>query len=648
MSVDPHFAKVLLDEAVRINSTSVIHRGVVPTTFDDVEHYKSFFENVNQYETFHELQTTTDPSVLSIVDIQDSTGIVMEVADKITVLSGGEEGGERPTDDRIVSKYDSVLQAEERRQATLQSRDIKIDAAAADKSWAENEPGEQCAIRKRRAEIRKKKNLQKGELERELEDKIQRNDNAKQQKKEAAASRKRAREAARAAKGDGGADAGDDGGADAGDDDGADDGAGDDDGVAGDAAGDAAGASGTNECDGAGKLPPQTSITLMDDAATNDAQFHPTTVNALRHRSAMTRFKPSRTIAQELTGQVPPSFDACSIKCVIGPPGTGKTQFIVTEVARIAQRDPEARIIVIAASNASVFNIYTRCRSAKVFGSLFISRAKMPVPLSRAETRSFSPTDSLCFSTLSGRFSSRLKGKQFTHVFVDEAGQIPESDISAIFQEAVNTVYLIGDPRQLKGVTLSPEGRECQHDSSLMHRLEKLGHPSHFLSTQRRCNPIIYQFANAQFYNNRVGSNQISPRPPCLDTSPLTVELVQAGQPTRIGTSWANLPEMKSVVARARALIVSCDVGVSIGILTPYTGQKNSIVKCLGAAASTRVSILSVSEAQGTEFDVVLLSVVKDGVFWAPEMQCVATTRARHALHIFAPPGGGWWSKIEC
>lgn len=388
---------------------------------------------------------------------------------------------------------------------------------------------------------------------------------------------------------------------------------------------------------------------LIERSKKGECNVFPTPLNALRYLSALKKVHPRECISTELRGVNPPKlYEDSLIKLVIGPPGCGKTHFIVNKLKELLNSNSnEGKFFIGGATNVGVAQLYARCRDEGIFGSLIMHRNKIPpgtVKLGRSETCTWSADDRLIFATTSTRFGSKLRSKKFQYIILDEAAQICESETIPLFRSEVEQITLVGDPKQLSAV-VSREGHLLGYDKSLMQRLLGNGHPRMMLDTQYRSHPDIYRFSNEQFYNGVVkNANTVV----AMDSvrEPLKTTLV-CGEPQRDGTSYNNKAEVMALWNDILALWKSGELkGRSIAILTPYKGQKLLFEgKLAKKGPKMGIVVNTITESQGSEFDCVFLSTVRDSPFWSAPLINVAMTRARSMMRIYGG-NSGWWVEI--
>lgn len=287
----------------------------------------------------------------------------------------------------------------------------------------------------------------------------------------------------------------------------------------------------------------------------------------------------------------------------------------------------------------------------------------------------------------------------FPVVIVDEAARANPLDLLIPMIQAGERIVLVGDHRQLpqlvdneiqKGVGEEHTTEDASLlELSLFHRLfqhlERLevetGVPRAVtLDVQFRMHPILGQFVSQVFYEP-YGEGFRSGRAPeefehgisrFMGRVATWIDVpARLGRPIRSGTSLARPVEAKKV-AQLAAEILGEAPHLSVGIITFYTAQRERILEELaefGVAElgedgvsiaapyrtlestsgrrEERIRVGTVDSFQGKEFDVVILSIVRDGLaqpdatvrdtfgFLTSENRlCVAFSRQRRLLIV--------------
>lgn len=350
--------------------------------------------------------------------------------------------------------------------------------------------------------------------------------------------------------------------------------------------------------------------------------------------------EPEGSLDERLTATLLQGTDTGAVQLVVGPPGTGKS----VELLRRVAGSTEGRRLVTAPTNLAVADLYRRYVAGGGAGaSLVMRRERVPgeVPEGRIDPEEAAEAQLVFATAATVTLACMRRSEPFAHVFVDEAGMLPEAAAWCLLRPGTTRLVLCGDPAQLEAVA-SEEGARLGFNRSLFRRLLDLGHPAHQLTVQRRMHPEIAALTVDRFYGGRVTTEYTAP-----DAGPLGAELgVVAGSERAVDTSFANDAEAVEAAKQARLLADSFE---SVVILCPYSAQ---VARCreeeLPRCADGRpVEVASVDSFQGREADAVVLTMVRNGRrgFWASdERMCVAMTRARHRLVILAAPE---WSRRD-
>ncbi len=326
----------------------------------------------------------------------------------------------------------------------------------------------------------------------------------------------------------------------------------------------------------------------------------------------------------------------CFIKLFHGPPGTGKTFRLLSELSNILGKEKYGRILVCATSNIATINLYTRAKKMGIIGSLVISSSQYYEP-SEEEKEKWQPsTDNLVFSTISMRSGSCLNNSKFTTILMDEASQCQEAWAWGLLRQELKYIYMAGDPQQLPAL-VSKNGEKMQNGRSLMERLIAMEYPAELLDTQRRMHPKIAEFSNITFYDNKLKTeyhNNDKVKEPFKIINILSKE-------ERVGTSYQNKLEAVAVDEEYKRLIKKYK---QIIVISPYQAQCKLIKK-----TNSDIEIHTVDSFQGREADVVIMTTVRSEKsigFWHDYRRLnVAMTRAKHMLIIIGNIDN--WDKEE-
>ncbi|CAE7456066.1 HELZ2 [Symbiodinium natans] len=279
-----------------------------------------------------------------------------------------------------------------------------------------------------------------------------------------------------------------------------------------------------------------------------------------------------------------------------------------------------------------------------------------------AELRRADVVFATCISARRGGLAAALQASgapELLQVVLDEAGQAPEPEALCPLTLAKNAkkIVMVGDPKQLRPIIISPQAERMGLNISLLERLSDApaGRPR-LLSLQYRMHQELNEFPAAYFYAGRVRTDPaVLARPPgCLahpdrPTSPTPLlfwtcsgpseQISQVRSSTASAKSRFNLAEAVRAAALARSL--AAKVGQSrVAVLTWYNAQ---VAQLSEALSGTSIHIGGVVSSQGNEWDYVLLSTVRSspgglGALEDEHLLDVALTRARLGMCVLGAP----------
>lgn len=234
----------------------------------------------------------------------------------------------------------------------------------------------------------------------------------------------------------------------------------------------------------------------------------------------------------------------------------------------------------------------------------------------------------------------------FDMVIMDEASQCNTATALLPILRG-NSLMLVGDPQQLQPViVLDP------HHNQILRRRYRVGQEYDYIENSiykcllscdavsdevllryhYRCDPKIIGFNNRKYYNRRlrVASKSVSKRP-----------LVYVDVPHDTTQEKNTAPREVEVIDR----YLAHNPGRSVGIITPFTNQKNQIEQMIQERGYEHASCGTVHAFQGDEKDVVIFSLAltdKTGAKtydWLKnnkELINVATSRAKEQLILLS------------
>eukprot|EP00611_Tribonema_gayanum_P024938 TRINITY_DN5585_c2_g1_i3.p1 TRINITY_DN5585_c2_g1~~TRINITY_DN5585_c2_g1_i3.p1 ORF type:complete len:751 (-),score=322.80 TRINITY_DN5585_c2_g1_i3:239-2491(-) len=205
-------------------------------------------------------------------------------------------------------------------------------------------------------------------------------------------------------------------------------------------------------------------------------------------------------------------------------------------------------------------------------------------------------------------------------LIVDEAAQAPEAETIIALQMRPRKCLLVGDPQQLPSTVISQRAEAAGFGRSAMERLMLCGTECTLLEDQFRMHPSISQFPSAAYYGGRLVDAQRVLDRPCepwhaMGLGPYTFIDVPEGREAFgvAGRSYRNTAETEVVVELLYRLQqnFSVDVVRRACVITFYTGQVDSLRRELSLRGLPAVRIYSVDSFQGSEADIVLVSLVR-------------------------------------
>ncbi|KAF8586065.1 P-loop containing nucleoside triphosphate hydrolase protein, partial [Ramaria rubella] len=398
---------------------------------------------------------------------------------------------------------------------------------------------------------------------------------------------------------------------------------------------------------------------------------------------------------------------------IFGPPGTGKTVTIVETIRQLLQQSKTRRILACAPSNAAADIIANRLRPlgvTQLFRLVALSRDPEHhdsslvrggfVRLDAEGYFSFPTTEELgsyrvIVCTCVSSFWLQILGLErghFSHIFVDEAGQVSEPETTIpirLFADDATNVVLSGDPKQLRPIVRSDiakrlgmawsylerlmAGDAYQFTSDLgvddnqrsnisIHKVDCTGITIVRLNRNFRSHPSIIRFSSEQFYNG-----SLLPCAPKEITHSLlrSHEILAPGFPVIFRSlsgkddresnspSFFNIEEVSVIKRYITALKGDRRLRLTdkdFGVISPYHAQCLKIGYAL-RKFSPDIKVGSVEEFQGQERRIILISTVRSSLnliqhdvrhalgFVANARRFnVAVTRARALLIVVGDP----------
>ncbi|KAG8956456.1 hypothetical protein FRC03_010834 [Tulasnella sp. 419] len=333
---------------------------------------------------------------------------------------------------------------------------------------------------------------------------------------------------------------------------------------------------------------------------------------------------------------------------ITGPPGTGKTIIIVEAIRQLLHRDPASRILVCASPYGAADMI---CEHLIPLGSEKVFRCNSPTrppatipPVLKdfCEKGDFRERMKECQVVISSAmscmgFPSVIGRDHFTHIFIDNAGQVSEPKVMVPILELgglQTNIILSGDPSQIRPNAKSSISRKLGLGTSYMERLmhlpvydEKLygGITIVRLTDNIRSHPDILKVPKEELYQSEIKHRSISEFHDRLSVwrglpkkgFPIIFHSLE-GQDERHPSSSSifNLDEAFAVRKYVQNL---CSDGLlnltdnHIGVISPYKGQ-NIKIRGMLRARNPMIKVDSPDDFQGQERQVIIISTVRSRV----------------------------------
>ncbi|WP_406348235.1 AAA domain-containing protein [Streptomyces sp. NBC_00144] len=251
----------------------------------------------------------------------------------------------------------------------------------------------------------------------------------------------------------------------------------------------------------------------------------------------------------------------------------------------------------------------------------------------------------------------------FDLVVVDEASQCAIPHVLPLLFRAQRAL-VIGDPMQLTHITQTSPHREAlirrgnglrsdwleKHHlayrrHSAFHAAEQSAGGTLLLDEHFRCHPHIAGISNNFFYDGGLTVLTDTRGRPALAHRPAVIWTDVTGRAARppFGGSWVNEDEIRKVQDSVRYLLEQLPPEATVGVVTPFTAQAETLRKRLRPYDEERLRIGTVHTFQGGERDVMVFSLVAGegmhpgAVEWIGgqlNLWNVAITRARGHLIV--------------
>ncbi len=329
---------------------------------------------------------------------------------------------------------------------------------------------------------------------------------------------------------------------------------------------------------------------------------------------------------------------------IIGPPGTGKTSYgLMTTVREQLARNSNSDILLTAFTNRAVDEICSKLMEdgidfVRMGGTAQASDELQPYLLDNRiracgnvdEVRNILAQTRIVVGTTTAITAGLplLGSKHFDVAVVDEASQILEPQMLALWCGSIRKFVLIGDHKQLPAV-VQQGADDARVDEPLLHEIgltdcraslfERLlkhyrhdPHVTYMLTRQGRMHPDVANFASRYFYGGLLHEVGL-PHQQQPSTHPRTVfidvkrdESMDNGQWTMVNEAEANVIAKICLDLRQHASFSHC----SIGVIVPYRGQVAAVRRrldaCPSISQSVEVTVDTVERYQGSQRDVII------------------------------------------
>ncbi|XP_071540625.1 uncharacterized protein armi isoform X2 [Panulirus ornatus] len=381
---------------------------------------------------------------------------------------------------------------------------------------------------------------------------------------------------------------------------------------------------------------------------------------------------------------------------IFGPPGTGKTVTLVETALQILTMMQHSRLLIVTPSNSASDLVMERLLTSSQLGKMDFVRLNAYQRLEEAVPEIIRPYccngDQLSVrvhqriivttATTAGLlYTLGLHNGHFSHVLVDEAGQLTEPECLlalGLLNSSSGQIVLAGDPAQLGPVVQSTLARRYGLQQSLLQRLcysviyqpQEMDKSSAWvyepcLVTQLvrnyRSHPNIFAVSSNLFYHNSLQACADNKRIekllawdqlPCSSCPLLFHGIVSNNLQEGDSPSWFNAAEAFQVVRYTKSLIMYGVKPQDVGIITPYRKQVEKVRKLLTTfGIQEGIKVGSVEEFQGQERCVIIISTVRSssdmlevdvhhslGFVKCPKRFNVAVTRAQALLVVVGNP----------
>ncbi|ETV95350.1 hypothetical protein H310_11240 [Aphanomyces invadans] len=238
----------------------------------------------------------------------------------------------------------------------------------------------------------------------------------------------------------------------------------------------------------------------------------------------------------------------------------------------------------------------------------------------------------------------------FDAVIIDEAAQAVELSTLIPLRERVARAIFVGDPKQLPATVKSVRAQEFLYNRSLFERLAEGGVPRAILRVQYRMHPFLREFPSKCFYGGILNDGDvIGTRVLALGNTvykhpffqPFLLFDIDGRESNGPGGSKCNMDEAQFGLAMVAMLYQKIALvrsnRWSIGFITPYKEQVNTLKTLVRQQGFHDVEVNTVDGFQGREKDVIIFSCVRtESIGFLRDLRRlnVGMTRARYCCFV--------------
>ena len=366
--------------------------------------------------------------------------------------------------------------------------------------------------------------------------------------------------------------------------------------------------------------------------------------------TAISRIK---NLTSEKASIIKSALSAKNYFLIQGPPGSGKTSFILRYLVQILFQNTAENILILAYTNRAVDEICNNLnkiisenkkknfdfirlgsRDSTEHSEKLLSNFSLENIAENVENcRCFVSTIATANAT-----PELFQLKKIDTVIVDEAAQILENHIIGLLSKAKRFI-MIGDEKQLPAVT-SLATKELIIDDELMHgiglfnlgdslferllRICKQNNWAAFamLEEQSRMNEKIMQIANNLFYGNKLKASAFIQKDFFVENIASEHFFVRKNcifMDTKIeNNSKINFFEVAIIlelIAEIKILFGDKFDSKTLGIISPWRMQCNEILNRLSDADKNLVTVDTVERFQGSEREIIIFSTATNNIY---------------------------------